>query len=187
MRVSMQVAQPGRADWMVRGLALAGFGGLVGGLVAGALGRLAMRIFAVAVGQPTTFTTEGSMVIVFFGLLFGPAVAVGYVLVRPFLPGPWPIRGLLYGLALAGLVALSFSGAPIEEAAPDRSLAIILFAMLALILGLVTAGVTAWLDPRLPVPVTTAGRGIGLGALIGIVGALLLFSILVGGVIGLFD
>lgn len=183
----MQVAQPDRADWMVRGLALAGFGGLVGGLVAAAGGRLAVRVFAVATGQSTTFTTEGSMVIVFFGLLFGPAVAVGYVLVRPLLPGPWPVRGLLYGLALAALVALSFSGTPVDEAAPDRSLAIALFGTLAMILGAVTAGVTAWLDPRLPVPVTTAGRGIGLGALIGIVGALLLFSILLSSVIGLFD
>jgi hypothetical protein len=137
--------------------------------------------------SPTIFTVEGSMAIAFFGLLMGPALAVGYVLVRPVLPGPWPVRGLLFGVALGALVVLAFSGAPVDEAGPDPALAGKLFAGLAVILGPVIALFVSWLDPRMPVPVSTAGPVTGAGALLGVVGALLLSSMLLSALIGLFD
>ena len=183
----MQAAPPDRADWIVRGLAVAGLAGILACIAGGVGARMAMRLFAIAVGQSTAFTIEGSMFIVVFGLLFGPALAVGYVLVHRVVPGPWPLRGLLYGAALAGLEVLAFSGAPVDEAGPNPTLGTGLFATLAVLLGLVIAGATAWLERRLATPAATPGLLTGVGALIGALGALLLSALLLSAAIGFVD
>jgi hypothetical protein len=177
--------QPDRADFIVRGLALGGLAGLVSGAVAGAGARLAMRLFAVAIDQPTAFTVSGTMVIVTFGLIVGPAAAVGYVALRRVLPGPWPIRGLAYGALLAAFVLASFSANGAGEALPDSVLGTALFAALALVIGVVSAGATWWLDSRVALPTAKPSGLVVVGALIGVVGALMLGSILLSVASGL--
>ena len=174
--------QPDRADLVVRGLALGGLAGLATGAVAGAGARLAMRAFAVAVDRPPEFTPGGTMFILTFGLIIGPAATVGYVAARRFLPGPWPLRGLGYAVLLAGFVVLAFSGKPAEESLSDPGLGTTLFTTLAVVVGLVAATTTSWLDARLGLP---PGRLIVVGALIGVVGALMLGSIVVAVAAGL--
>ena len=175
--------QPDRADWIVRGLALGGLAGLATGAVAGAGARLAMRVFAVAVDRPTEFTPGGTMFILTFGLIIGPGAAVGYVAVRRFLPRPWPLRRLAYAVLLAGFVVLAFNSTPAEEALSDPGLGTTLFTTLAVVVGLVAASTTSWLDARLGLP---PGRLIVVGALIGVVGAMMLGSIVLTVASGLF-
>jgi len=170
----MTVDAPDRADWIVRGLALGGLAGLAIGPLAGAGARIVMRVFAVAVDRPIEFTFGGTVGLIVFGVILGPAAAIGYVAVRRFLPGPWPLRGLAYGVLLAGLVGLAFSSAPAGEALPDPALGTTLFASLAVVVGFVSASATSWLDTRLGVP---PSRLVVVGALIGVVGAFLLFSL----------
>jgi hypothetical protein len=177
--------QPDRADWIVRGLALGGLAGLATGAVAGTGARLVMRGFAVAVDRPTEFTPGGTMVILTFGLIVGPAAAVGYVALRRLLPGSWPVRGLSYGALLAVLVALAFSATPADEALPDPVLGTVLFAALAIVIGVVSAGATRWLDGRVLVPSAKPSGLVVVGAWIGVVGALMLGSIVLSVVSGL--
>ena len=102
-------------------------------------------------------------------------------------PGPWLLRGLLYGAAIAGLVILIFSGTPIDEAGPSPTLGAGLFATLAVLVGVVIAGVTAWLEQRLAVPSVTPSIFNVVAALIGALGALLLAALLLSAAIGFFD
>lgn len=165
--------QPDRADLIVRGLAIGGYAGLVSGLAAAAGARLAMRTFALAIDQPPSFTFEGTMVIVMFGLIVGPAVAVGYVAIRRLLPGPWPVRGLAYGAILAAFVAFAFGNGPVDEALADPGLGTRLFAGVAVVLGLVIAGATSWFDGRVAIPRSAPSRSTALGALVGGMGLLI--------------
>lgn len=177
--------QPDRADWIVRSLAVGGLAGLASGLVAGVGARLVMRIFAMAVGQQPEFTSGGTLVILTLGLMVGPAVGVGYSALRRVLPGPWPIRGLGYGALLAALVVLSFNATPADEGLSDPALGSVLFATLALVIGVVSAGATALLDGRVAVPTAKPSGLVVVGALIGAVGALMLGSILLSVTSGL--
>jgi hypothetical protein len=179
------VGEPDRADWIVRSLALAGLAGLAIGPLAGVGARLVMRIFAVAVGQRPEFTSEGTILILTVGLIVGPAAGVGYVALRRVLPGPWPIRGLGYGALLAALVVMSFNATPADEGLADPALGSVLFATLALVIGVVTAGGTAWLDSRVAVPSAKPSGLVVVGSLIGGVGALMLGSILLSVASGL--
>lgn len=179
--------QPDRADWIVHGLAVGGLAGLATGLVAGAGARLVMRIFAMAVDRPTEFTPGGTMVIVTFGVMVGPAAAVGYVALRRMLPGSWPIRGLVYGALLAALVVLAFSATPADEALSDPVLGTALFALLAIPIGVASAGATRLLDGRVAVPTEKPSGLVVVGALIGVVGALMLGSIVLSVASGLLS
>lgn len=181
------MVQPDRADWIVRSLALGGLAGLVTGVVAGAGARLAMRMFALAVDRPTEFTPGGTMVIVTFGLMVGPGVAVGYVALRRVLPGSWPIRGLVYGALLAALVVLAFSATPADEALSDPALGTALFAVLAIPIGVASAGATRWLDRHVALPTAKPSGLVVVGALIGVAGALILGSIVLSLASGLLS
>ena len=173
------VGQPDRADWIVHGLAVGGFAGLIGGMVAGGSARLAMRVFAVSVEHPTDFTIGGSAVIMISGMIIGVAVGVAYVAARRVLPGPWAVRGLFFGALMAALVLLGFANTPPDEAVPDPVLGAALFALIALEVGVVTAAAASWLDKRLVAPVGTPSGSLVLGALIGTVGALELTAFVV--------
>ena len=77
----------------------------MGAVLLGAGGRLAMSIFAIAIGRPSVFTFGGSMSVVFSGAIAGAVGGLLLALVHRFLRGgPWA-RGLAFGV-LCYLIAL---------------------------------------------------------------------------------
>lgn len=94
----------------------AGLVGLVlGALVGGIAGRLAMRIVAVVGGIQPAFSVEGTAGIMVIAGFLGLIAGLIYGVVRPFIPvrGLW--KGLVFGLILAALIALPFFLAPEGE------------------------------------------------------------------------
>ena len=84
----------------------AGLVGLVlGALVGGIAGRLAMRIVAVVGGIQPAFSVEGTAGIMVIAGFLGLIAGLIYGVVRPFIPvrGLW--KGLVFGLILAALIA----------------------------------------------------------------------------------
>jgi hypothetical protein len=137
-------------------LTLAVFSGLGAGiLMAGAGGRLAMRLLAVTAGDTaqgrTTeadeivgrITTDGTIgFVIFTGLFFGLATGVVYLLVRRWLPG-----GRLGGLAFGTLLLLGAATRidPLRAENPDFDivgpgwLAVVVFGALVLLHGMLVA------------------------------------------------
>ncbi len=98
------------------GMMAAGVVGLVAGaLVGGIAGRLAMRAVAVMGRIPREFSVEGTVGIMMIAGILGLIAGLIYGVVRPFIPvrGMW--KGLVFGLALAALIALPFFLAPEGE------------------------------------------------------------------------
>jgi hypothetical protein len=172
---------PSGSGWrLVRYGAIMAAAGLVGGLLAaGAGGRLAMRLLAVtSPGMQGQFTEAGQEIgvitlggtvgfMVFAGLTSGLLTGGLYALAYPLLP-----RGRTGGLLL-GAGVLVLAGAQIEPLRSDNFdfalvgpdwLAVLLFAALALLQGMVVVAVAGRLAggaPLLPDGVrrlTTAGR-----------------------------
>jgi hypothetical protein len=142
---------------------------LVGVLVVGPAGRLAMRLLAATspeaqgritdagevVGEITLSGTIGFFV--FVGLPFGLGVGIAYALVSWLLP-----RGVLGGAVLGALLLVVLGSAldPLREANPDFDilgpgwLSVLTFVAMALLTGMVTAPVAgrvgrALANPRL--------------------------------------
>jgi hypothetical protein len=161
-------------------MAVAGIAGVLGGAALGAGSRVVMRVFAILVGQPTEFTVGGSLGLVVFGAIFGLAGGLVYVVVRRFVPGPWPVPGLAFGLALVGLVLATMGGAGSEGSA-DPGLATRLFAGLALAYGVFTAWLAQLVERRLAAAGWTHDGWPAVGELVSLGGVLLIAL----GVIGL--
>lgn len=141
--------------------------GMIAGVLAGIGARIAMRIVALASESPVEFTVEGTVGILIIGVLVSVFPGILYALVSGYLPGPWAIRGLLFGLALLLVIGLRFlfgiEGGELARGPLDvgRSL----FAALFLAYGLALGVVTDWLAPRIPMPRRSPGVVIGYCAL----------------------
>ncbi|HVF74027.1 MAG TPA: hypothetical protein VM938_03180 [Acidimicrobiales bacterium] len=153
-----------RYVWYLAVAAVSGLG--AGVLVAGAGGRLVMRLLAVTspgaargrvteaneiVGEITVGGTVGF--VVFTGLFFGLGTGVLYLLVRRWLPA-----GRLGGLAFGGLL-LVVAGTRIEPLRPDNadfdivgpsSVALLAFGALVVLHGVVVAALAARYATTLP-------------------------------------
>ena len=144
-------------------LVLAGI--VVGAVVFGLGSRLAMRIVGIIaspeqLGQPTAFCTVGTVTfkgtagLVIMGSVAGFVSGCIYLLVRPLLPGAWPVRGLALGLLLlspVGVVIVASSKSDFDLA--SQVVIFALFAGMILLEGLATAGVIERLGGRfLPPP-----------------------------------
>ncbi|MHB8399971.1 MAG: hypothetical protein ACYDCI_13745, partial [Candidatus Limnocylindrales bacterium] len=109
---SREVWRPGEV-W--RDIARGGLAGLVVGIVvAGFGGRIAMRLAALRVGDATGALTEngnrigditlaGSLGLILIGVLFGALAGTVWVVVRPWLPGAGLRRALVATIVAIGL------------------------------------------------------------------------------------
>lgn len=151
------VERTDRAEERVRSMAAGAAAGMIGGLLAGIAARVAMRLFAVAIDQPVGFTVEGTLIIVVVGALGGAAFGILYAAVRRFLPGPWLVRGILFGAILIAAVLLPSFAASIDEAGPDPVLGAILFSGVTMVLAIGIAASHPLVDPRVNTTTVRAG------------------------------
>jgi hypothetical protein len=153
----------------VRYVALALLGGVLAGIpVMGCGGRLAMRLLAVTAGDRAQGRiTEADEVVgdisvggtfsfvLFIGILIGVATAAGYLVVRRVWPSGW-LGGALYGLGL--LVVFGATTDPLRRDNRDFDivgpgwLAVLVFALLAVVYGGTLAAVIGRLSAWLPLP-----------------------------------
>ena len=86
--------------------------GLAAGIVAGLGARLAMRMVALGVadgvGITPDFTIGGTLVIVVTGMILGAAAGLAFGLVADRLPGPRPLRGLVFAAILLAVIGPFF-------------------------------------------------------------------------------
>lgn len=153
-----------RYVWYLTVAVVAGLGS--GVLLAGAGGRLAMRLLAVTAGDDAQgqlteadetvgrITVGGSIgFVIFTGLFFGGASGLLYLLVRRWLPS-----GRLGGLAFGGLLLVLFGTRidPLRAKNPDfeivgpRWLSVVVFVALVLAHGMLVAAVAGRYSRSLP-------------------------------------
>ena len=152
--------------WSVTVAVVSGIGS--GLLIAGAGGRLAMRLLAATAGDAAQgrlteadeivgrITTGGSIgFIVFTALFFGSATGAIYVLIRRWLP-PGRLGGLAYGLLLLIVAAPSID--PLRADNPDFDIvgpgwvAILVFSAVVLVHGMLVAALAGRYSRALPLP-----------------------------------
>lgn len=136
--------------------------------VIGCGGRLAMRLLAATSGDAAQgriteadeivgkITAGGTIgFVIFVGILGGVSTAVLYLVVRRFLPAGW-LGGIVFGLGL--LVVFGTTIDPLRDQNPDFDLvgpgwlAVVVFIVLAVALGVTVAGLAARLSTWLPLP-----------------------------------
>lgn len=152
--------------WYVTVAVVSGIGS--GLLIAGAGGRLAMRLLAATAGDGaqgrTTeaeeivgrITTGGSIgFIVFTGLFFGLATGALYMVIRRWLP-PGRLGGLAYGMLLLVVAAPRID--PLRADNPDFGIvgpgwvAVVVFSALVLVHGMLVAALAGRYSRSLPPP-----------------------------------
>ncbi len=142
---------------MLRFVRPAGIGelaGLVGGGVWGIGARGAMRIMAVAAGQPTGFSIEGTLFILMAGALFGIPAGLLWVGGRRVIPGTGMRKGLACGLLVLLILGYFFYTGPIQDESGlgHPVLASVLFGALFVLFGMVLEAGVAWLDRHIARP-----------------------------------
>ena len=200
--LSFQPLDPGapvtaaqRYFWNVTVAVVAGVG--AGVLVAGAGGRLVMRLLAATAGdQAQGKVTEAEEVVgristggtigfvVFTALFFGLATGIVYMLARRWLPAG-RIGGLAYGALL--LVLLGSRIEPLRADNPDFDivgpswLALAAFGALVVTHGMLVASLAAWYSRRLA-PFSTGSRAwLGYAPLLALAPVFPVLAILVAG------
>jgi len=152
--------------WYVTVAVVSGLGS--GLLIAGAGGRLAMRLLAATAGDAAQgreteakeivgrITTGGSIgFIVFTGLFFGLGTGALYLVLRRWLP-PGRLGGLVYGMLLLIIAAPRID--PLRADNPDFGLvgpgwvAVLVFTALVLVHGMLVAALAGRYSRTLPVP-----------------------------------
>ncbi len=153
-----------------RTLAAGAIAGAAAGAVAALVARVAMRIFAVGIGQPVELTLPGTSVVLFAGMTIGLPLGALFALLRTRLPGPAVVLGPVSMLAVFGLIFLpALIGGVVDEAGSAQLLAAVLFAGVAAVLGLVL-GV---LEPPIERRMNAAGREAALVTVVTLPGAAL--------------
>ena len=179
---------------ILRDIARGGFaGGIVGIVVAGLGGRLVMRLAALL--QPGTIgafsengnrigdiTFLGSLGLVLVGLVIGLVGGTIWVVVSPWTPGTGPRRAIItmpMAVALGSFFLIEGDNRDFQVLQHDPAVIGSLIALVALV-GVTVPLTDDWLDRRLPH--TTSGRSwmTWLYAIIALLGALLVFPIVIG-------
>lgn len=186
------VVSPARE--ILRDIAHGGFAGaIVGVVVAGLGGRLVMRLAAIlqpgAIGAFSEngnrigdITFLGSLGLVLVGLVIGLVGGTIWVVVSPWTPGTGPRRAIItmpMAVALGSFFLIEGDNRDFQVLQHDPAVIGSLIALVALV-GLTVPLTDDWLDRRLPH--TTSGRSwmIWLYAIIALLGALLVFPIVIG-------
>jgi hypothetical protein len=152
--------------WYVTVAVVSGIGS--GLLIAGAGGRLAMRLLAATAGDAAQgrkteaeeivgrITTGGSIgFVIFTGLFFGLATGALYLVIRRWLP-PGRLGGLTYGMLL--LVGAAPRIDPLRADNPDFGIvgpgwvAVVVFSALVLVHGMLVAALAGRYSRTLPPP-----------------------------------
>lgn len=167
-------------------------GGLTGFVVAGAGGRLVMRLAAIAVPSATGRFTENDNVIgditlsgsvgliLAGGLFFGLFGGTLWVVVSPWIPGTGFRRAILtvpIAFALTGVALIQGDNPDFRLLRYDGRVVAMLMVLIALA-GALIALVDGWLDRRLPLA-GTSGRMDALYAAVALAGALLILPIVI--------
>jgi hypothetical protein len=140
-----------RRGWTLRGPAAAVAGGIVGGAVAGGAARLVM--FTIRLANPSfnggithagsingRWTLGGTVTLVLTGVVFGFFGGAAYLALRPFLPGPSAVRGLLFGvLVLEAFGTVVLDGGYEYTRFISKWVAVSAFAGVYVVYGLVVA------------------------------------------------
>ena len=192
-------AIPWRWGLLWRDIARGGFAGLlVGPLVIGLGGRIAMRIAALLVPVANGAETEngntigeitlgGSLgLIVFAGLLFGSVVGAIWVVVRPWLPTDALARALLAAIILVALgspALIQGDNVDFIVLRRDPFVMAVLIGFVGLV-GVSMSVVDGWLDRRLPAAVARGTTPTQVYASISLVGVVLILPIAVLGFLG---
>ena len=149
---------------VLRDIARGGIAGAIVGITVGGLGgRAVMRIAAIlhpeAAGALTEsgnrigdITAEGTVSLIFFGLVACALAGVLWVIVSPWIPGQTALRALLTaGIAIAiGTPVLIIGGNPDFVILKNDPVVVALLVALVGLIGLSIALVDSWLDRRLP-------------------------------------
>ena len=161
--------------------AAATIAGIVSGLVAGVLGRIAMRIVAVSRGDVPSFSITATIGILIVFLVMGCALALVFAIVargnpaRPE-PGWWSLAGV--GL-LAGVVLLT----PLRSEVAGRPAFLVLFLPVGLLLGWGSAWLALVIARSLPNPSGAARYLYGLVAAPAVLATLAVPVLLVFGIL----
>jgi hypothetical protein len=184
-----------RSGGVLRDIARGGFAGLIVGILVGGIGgRLAMRLAAIAVPESTgAFTENGNRIgtitlggsvglIVFAGLAVGLVGAVLWVTVQPWIPGRTAVRALL---AMPVAVALGsfglIQGENVDFEVLDRQPVIIgILVGLVMLAGAALVLVDAWLDRHLPQADAPTLFPAGVYAVVTLIGMVLGALVIVG-------
>ena len=176
---------------VLRDIARGGISGALVGIVIGGPGaRVVMRIVALlhpdAVGALTEngnrigdITVGGTLALVLLGLFLCAFAGVVWVIVSPWIPGHTGVRALLTaGLAIAtGTPLLIIGGNPDFVILDHDPRAVALLVTLVGVIGLSISLLDSWLDRRLPHTVTGRKGPAVFYATITLVGAVLVFPI----------
>ncbi len=172
---------------VLRDISRGGIAGLIVGLVvAGLGGRVAMRLAALAVPSATgSFTENGNRIgditlggslglIIFVGLLASLFLATIWVTISPWLPGPTIVKGLLAApIAVAfGSVALIDSNNPDFVVLRHDPLVVAILLTTVALTGPAMALTDDWLDRRLPAAGASTSRVGTTYALLSTIGAM---------------
>src|SRR5688500_11180460 len=180
-----------RVAGVLRDIARGGIAGAIAGMVVGGLGgRLLMRLVAIlhadSVGAITEngnrigdITLDGSVSLLFFGLIFVLGAGVVWVVVSAWIPGDSRIRAGLTGGAAVAI------GTPLVVIGTNRDFVIldhdpIVVALFVLLAGLVGASIPlidGWLDRRLPRARTARARPTAVYAVVSLMGTVLVLPI----------
>jgi hypothetical protein len=176
---------------ILRDIARGGVAGLVVGLVvAGFGGRIAMRLAAIlvpdAVGAFTEngnrigdVTLSGSLGLILTGLFLGPFAGVVWVVVSPWIPGAGLARAILtvpIAVALGALVLIRADNRDFRILDHDPAVVAVLLGLIAVV-GLSIALVDGWLDRRMPRAAPAPSRATSVYAVLTSVGAILIFPV----------
>ena len=126
-------------------------GAVLGALVLGLGGRLAMRLLALAIDRGPAFSIGGTAEVVAYGAIVGVMSAALFAMARPILPRRWPIQGLIIaGLSYGGtIVTLPAHIAETARPFADRMpLVLTLFGFCFVLFGLALARFSSlWSSP----------------------------------------
>lgn len=86
-------------------------GAVLGLPILGIGSRIAMRIVAVGSNSPGAFTLEGSLTVIFFGVVAGLAGGAIYAILARFLPRRTAIRSMVFGVIIVLLTLRGVSPA----------------------------------------------------------------------------
>ena len=86
-------------------------GAVVGLPILGIGSRIAMRLVVVGTDRPGAFTVEGSLTVIFFGVVAGLAGGAIYAILARFLPRRTAIRSIIFGVIIVLLTLRGVSPA----------------------------------------------------------------------------
>jgi hypothetical protein len=137
-------ARLGFGDRTTRDASVGLAAGLAAGFALACAARIAMRVVAIASGQPVQLTATGTLSILFFVSVTSSPLGVVYLDLRHRLPGPVRLRPLVFGALLLVTVGVLFlTGLPDEfgPAVPARPVRLALFASLFVLEGMAVGAV----------------------------------------------